>query len=228
MNRESYSGQRILEAMHKAVKYSDAVHAIIERAIPKDSNGVLEFGAGDGAYLKRFEGKGLTVDCVEPDDELRAGLVGNRRVYQTIQEVPDASYDFIYAVNVLEHIWDLTTAIKSLRRVLRPCGTLFVLVPAFNALWTSLDDEVGHVQRFTKATLRAALSEGGFSQQRLHYFDSMGFPASLGVKALQRFGLFRFGGNSIGFYDRYMFPFSKALDKYLAPVVGKNVIAVAQ
>lgn len=227
MNQESYSGRRILEAMHEAVKYTDAVQAIIETAIPRGVSRILEFGAGDGVFVKRLEAKGLTVDCVEIDDELRARL-GNRKVYATIQEVPEASYDFICTVNVLEHIRDLPTAIRGLRRVLKPGGTLFVFVPAFNALWTSLDDEVGHVRRFTKATLRATLSAGGFSAQRLHYFDSIGFPASLVLKALERFGLLRLSGSSIGFYDRYLFPLSKALDRCLAPVIGKNVIAVAR
>jgi len=227
MSQESYSGRRILEAMHEAVKYSDAVQAIIETAIPRGVREILEFGAGDGAFVKRFEARGLTVDSVEIDNQLRAGL-GSRKAYATLQEIPDASYEFIYTVNVLEHIPDLSTAIRGLRRVLKPSGTLFVFVPAFNALWTSLDDEVGHVRRFTKATLRATLAEGGFSTQRLHYFDSVGFPASLVVKALERFGLFRYSRGTVGFYDRFVFPLSKALDKCLAPVIGKSVIAVAR
>jgi SAM-dependent methyltransferase len=227
MNDEAYTGRRILEAMHKAVKYSDAVQTMIETAIPKGVGKLLEFGAGDGAFVKRFEAKGLTVDCVEIDDGLRAEL-GSRKVFATIQDVPDASYDFIYSVNVLEHIADLVTEVRGLRRVLNPGGILFVFVPAFNALWTTLDDEVGHVQRFTKTTLRVALLESGFSPHRLHYFDSLGFPAALAVKLLERIGLFQYSGGTVGFYDRYVFPVSKILDRLLSPVIGKNVIAVAR
>jgi SAM-dependent methyltransferase len=227
MKNEGYTGRRILEAMHKAVKYSDAVQTMIETAIPKGVSKLLEFGAGDGAFVKRFEAKGFTVDCVEIDAGLRAGL-GSRKVFATIQDVPNASYDFIYSVNVLEHVVDLATEMRGLRRVLKPGGTLFVFVPAFNALWTTLDDEVGHVQRFTKATLKIALLHGGFSPHRLHYFDCLGFPAALAIKLLERIGLFQYSGGTIGLYDRYVFPVSKELDRLLSPIIGKNVIAVAR
>ena len=101
-----------------------------------------------------------------------------------------------------------------------------MFVPAFNA--TTLDDEVGHVQRFTKATLKIALLQGGFSPHRLHYFDCLGFPAALAIKLLERIGLFQYSGGTIGLYDRYVFPVSKELDRLLSPIIGKNVIAVAR
>jgi SAM-dependent methyltransferase len=189
----------------------------------------LEFGAGDGAFAKRFQRLGEVVDCVEIDSSLRAGLEKlGMRAYRTAQDVPSASYDFIYSVNVLEHLPDLVTEIAELKRILRPGGVIFVFVPAFRMLWTSLDDEVGHVTRFTRGTLTSALNAGGFKISDIAYFDSLGFPAALTVRCLEKLKLFSYGGGTVGFYDRYIFPFSRALDSICHPILGKNLFAIAR
>jgi SAM-dependent methyltransferase len=228
MTADAYTGGRILEAMHEAVRYSGAVAGQIERAWPAGANSALEFGAGDGMFLRRFRAGGKNVDCVEIDQALRRGLGdAGCRIFGNIREVESGSYDFIYSVNVLEHISDLVGEIAELKRVLRPGGELFVFVPAFRLLWTSLDTEVGHVTRFTRSSLSAALRGGGFRVTQMSYFDSLGFPAALAVRFLERLNLFSYGGGTVGFYDRYVFPLSRTLDCALSPILGKNLVARA-
>jgi SAM-dependent methyltransferase len=229
MTVEDYTGRRILEAMHEAVRYTRAVSGLIEKAWPADAIQVLEFGAGDGAFVKQFRAAGANVDCVEIDRTLRVGLqtLGGR-VYGDIREAASESYDFIYSVNVLEHIPDLVREVAELKRVLRPGGVLFVFVPAFRLLWTSLDTEVGHVTRFTRGSLATALKEGGFQVSSMAYFDSLGFPAAIAVGFLEKLNLFSYGGGTVGFYDSYIFPVSRALDIGLQHVLGKNLVAVAR
>jgi SAM-dependent methyltransferase len=225
---EAYTGHRVLEAMHEAVHYTQAISSLIEKAWPAHAIRVLEFGAGDGAFIRRFREAGQNVDCVEIDDWLRAGLRNVAgQAYANIRDVQSESYDFIYSVNVLEHIPDLVNELVELRRVLRPGGTLFVFVPAFRMLWTSLDTEVGHVTRFTRASLTRALRSGGFKVSRVNYFDSLGFPAALAVRLLEKCGLFSYGGGSIKFYDSRIFPVSRALDGIFQRFVGKNLVTVA-
>lgn len=229
MTDGDYTGHRILEAMHEAVRYTRSISALIEKARPAHAVNILEFGAGDGAFAKHFQGMGEVVDCVEIDAVLRTGLEKlGVRTYRTAQDVPSASYDFIYSVNVLEHLPDLAAEIADLKRVLRPGGVIFVFVPAFRMLWTSLDDEVGHVTRFTRGTLASALNAGGFKISNIAYFDSLGFPAALTVRCLEKLNLFSYGGGTVGFYDRYIFPLSRALDGIFQHVLGKNLFAIAQ
>jgi SAM-dependent methyltransferase len=229
MTNAEYTGRRILEAMHEAVHYTRAVSGLIEKAWPDGAGRALEFGAGDGAFVKQFRAQGADVDCVEIDEGLRAGLrqLGGR-TYGDIREVASGTYDFIYSVNVLEHITDLESEVKELRRVLKPGGVLFVFVPAFRMLWTSLDTEVGHVTRFTRASLVTALARGGFSVEHVAYFDSLGFPAALTVRLLEKFRAFSYGGGTVGFYDSYIFPLSRALDSAFGHLLGKNLVAVAR
>lgn len=229
MTQEDYTGRRILEAMHEAVRYTRAVADEIAKACPPDAKAILEFGAGDGAFLRQFRAAGKNVDGVEIDRDLRLGLAGQgARIFANIREVESDRYDYIYSVNVLEHIPDLVAEIAELKRVLRPGGVLFVFVPAFRILWTSLDTEVGHVTRFTRGSLNAALRAGGFRVTGMSYFDSLGFPAALAVRMLETLNLFSYGGGTVGFYDRYVFPLSRALDIPLSGFLGKNLIARAR
>ncbi len=225
-----YTGMRILEAMHEAVRYNATVFDLIKQTKPSTAKHILEFGAGDGAFIGKFHDEGVSVEGVEKDPKLRILLQENLpcRIYPDIRAVEDESLDFIYTVNVLEHIENLDLEIRELRRVLRPDGTIFVFVPAFEMLWTSLDDEVGHVTRFTRNTLATALRRGGFNISKLEYFDCLGFPAALSVRLMETIGMFRYQPSAVRFYDRRIFPSSRYLDRFFQHVLGKNLVAVAR
>jgi len=224
-----YTGRRILEVMHEAVNYTATIAGLVERAWPPAAESAVEFGAGDGAFARKFRSGGRRVECVELDDRLRAGLGADGfAVHANIRELADESCSFIYSVNVLEHIPDLDAELRALHRVLRKGGTFFVFVPAFRMLWTSLDTEVGHVTRFTRGSLSAALRRAGFEIDRLGYFDSLGFPAALAVRLMERMGMFSYGGGAVKLYDRYIFPVSRMMDAGLSPLLGKNLIATAR
>jgi len=225
-----YTGIRILEAMHEAVRYNATIFDLVKQTKPADATRILEFGAGDGTFIGKFHKEGVSVEGVERDPQLQAHLRQNLgcRVYQDIRMVENENADFIYTVNVLEHIENLDLEIMELRRVLRPGGTLFVFVPAFEILWTSLDDEVGHVTRFTRNTLAAALRKGGFEISKMEYFDSLGFPAALSVRVMEKLGMFRYKPGAVKFYDRRIFPSSRYLDRFFQNLLGKNLVAVAR
>jgi SAM-dependent methyltransferase len=226
---ENYVGHRILEAMHSAIRYSDTVFKNAWAAMPPHARRTLDFGAGDGLFAGKFRDRGVVVDCVEPDVDLQASL---RRtgmvVFSKIEEIPNAQYDFVYTINVLEHVAGLEEACNELFRTIKPGGKLFVFVPAFEALWTSLDDEVGHVRRFTRSSLSTVLKKSGFKIERIVYFDTLGFPAAIAVRLLEKLHLIRYDAAAVGIYDRYVFPISRQLDTVVNRLFGKNLIAVSR
>jgi hypothetical protein len=69
--------------------------------------------------------------------------------------------DLVTAFDVLEHIEEDYLAAAEITRVLRPGGTALIAVPADMALWSAHDEAVGHVRRYTRATLTAAIAKGG-------------------------------------------------------------------
>lgn len=224
-----YSGRRILESMHEAVRYTQAVFDLVLRARPADCRAILEFGSGDGAFVRKFAADGVRIDCVEIDESLRETVRDTAaRVYADIREVESARYDFLYSVNVVEHIADLEDALTHLHRVVRPGGTIFIFVPAFEMLWTSLDSEAGHVTRFTRGRLAAVFRKAGFEISAIDYFDSLGFSAALGVRLMEAVGLFRYDPASVKLYDRAIFPLSRFLDIFLRKLIGKNLILVGR
>jgi SAM-dependent methyltransferase len=84
------------------------------------------------------------------------------------------SLDTVVALNVLEHIADDVQAMESIARLLRPGGRFVVLVPALQALFGSLDRELGHVRRYSRRTLTQALELAGFRVQHTFYFNTVG------------------------------------------------------
>jgi len=223
-----YEGHRFLEAMRSAPHYAEAIYRLI-RSVAPATGPILDFGAGDGHFAEFFLRDGIGIECIEPDTRNMAALSGmGLKVKASLAEAGDNQFSFAYTINVLEHLHDVTVHARELHRVLQRDGRLFVFVPAFNLLWTSLDDEVAHVQRFTRRSLREVLQQAGFQVETLRYFDSAGFPAALAVKALERLGLFRYSPTTVGFYDRAILPISLAGDRFLSSVAGKNVIAIAR
>ena len=227
-SKQGYAGNRILEAMRSGVRYGEAIFTELRGAIPDDACTILDFGAGAGFFLEKFHAIGAAVDAVEQDEDFQAmlrPLAG--MVWSDIRHVPNESFDFAYTVNVLEHILELDEACAHLARVLKPNRKLFIFVPAHKVLWTSLDDEVQHVRRFDRRSLRLVLERAGFRIEHMKYFDSLGFPAALAVRILELVNLFRYGSGSVGFYDRYLFPVSRQLDRLFKGTIGKNLIAIA-
>jgi SAM-dependent methyltransferase len=224
-----YAGHRMLEAMRSAPRYADAIYASVRDAAAGHKGPILDFGAGDGVFAERFLRDGIAVDCVEPDKANQVALTARGHdVVSDIAALASEHYAFAYTINVLEHIRELDHYLAELHRVLRQGATLFVFVPAFNLLWTSLDEEVEHIQRFTRRTLARRLMAAGFDVESSRYFDSVGFFAALAVRFLESVGLFSYSPATVGFYDRLIFPVSQLGDHAVSSVVGKNVIAVAR
>ena len=54
---------------------------------------------------------------------------------EVLFEVESASQDLVMCISVLEHIWDPLGALKELRRILAPGGTLLISVPTWRGKW---------------------------------------------------------------------------------------------
>ena len=59
--------------------------------------------------------------------------------------------------------------LKKLYVCLKPGGRAVFWVPAFECLWTAMDDRVAHCRRYTRATLEAAFRNAGFHIERSFY-----------------------------------------------------------
>jgi SAM-dependent methyltransferase len=222
-----YTGTDNLEVMAEAVNYNAFLHAQVA-ATARPGDRALDFGAGIGTFALEFARNGGDVACLEPDPAQAGRLeASGLRVFRSLDEVADASLDYAYTLNVLEHIDDDAAAMRALAAKLRPGGRLFVYVPAFPVLYSSMDRKVGHVRRYRREGLAALVAGAGLQDVRARYVDSLGFLAALAYKWIgnDRGDIDR---GALRFYDRFVFPPSRLLDRAAGRWFGKNVLLTAR
>ena len=222
-----FAGAEILQLANVLPNYNRSI-AVMAFRYGAGARDVLDFGAGIGTLSESVRQLGLTPLCLEPDARQRAEL--ERRGFRTVAElsdVADASLDFIYSSNVLEHIEDDVAVLIQLRRKLRPGGRLFLYVPAFQSLYSAMDRAVGHHRRYERSSLRLKLADAGFVVEDLYYADVLGYFVTRVFKAIGG-GTGQINPLTLGIYDRLIFPVGQVIEKAVRVPVGKNVVAVAR
>ncbi|MGB5622469.1 MAG: class I SAM-dependent methyltransferase [Gammaproteobacteria bacterium] len=226
MSDPTYTGVENLEAMREAERYNRFLVDLVTRH-REGSGPALDFGAGSGTFAALLRDRGLPVRCLEPDEHLQ-GLITSQGldVVGDAAAIADGSIDYVYSLNVLEHIEDDRAALAQICRILRPGGRLLLYVPAFQILYSSMDERVGHFRRYRRRPLSDLVRETGLRVEHSVYADSVGFLAAL----VYRFVGDRSGtisGAQVRTYDRLIFPISRALDRLFGKAFGKNVYLVA-
>ena len=98
-----------------------------------ESGTLLDIGCGSGRFLNYVKEKGWKVTGLEPDAEARAFCKSehNIDVYpaENLPVLQENSADAITMWHVLEHVHNLNEDVQSIKKILKPNGTLFVAVP---------------------------------------------------------------------------------------------------
>lgn len=163
---------------------------VLDKYLPLSTPGaerrVLDVGCGTGTmlgYLARY-GRAEGIDA-----DKEAVRFCHERGVRDVHHVPalplpfdDATFDLVTAFDVLEHINDDRGMLFELERVLRPAGTLFVSVPAYQFLWGAQDEISLHERRYVAGQLRERIVRAGFVARRLSYFNTFLFPIVAGVR----------------------------------------------
>jgi SAM-dependent methyltransferase len=229
---DSYSGTELLAVNeHALANYNAWIVKQFVRYFGKGDaagNVVLDFGAGIGTLSVIFErDSGVRPLAVELDADQRVTLRGRSiETYASLADLP-RPMDFIYSSNVLEHIPDDVAALAALRDTLVAGGKIAIFVPAFESIWTPLDDRVGHHRRYTIASLKEKLAAAGFEVESIKYCDSIGFLLAFLYKFIGD-GSGEPSGTSLKIFDRAVFPVSLLVDKITSRLFGKNVLALAR
>jgi SAM-dependent methyltransferase len=158
------------------------IEVLLRQAVTGTSNRVLDVGAGTGATslaLRRF-GTVLGIDLSPEAMQIaRDRGLAVARMDATNLALPDASFDVVVALDVLEHLDDDVACVRELVRVLRPGGVLLVTVPAYNWLWSSHDVANRHLRRYRRHSLRRVLQQGDLDIEVCSYVMlSMLLPAA--------------------------------------------------
>jgi SAM-dependent methyltransferase len=158
-------------------------------ALSPDSQ-ILDAGCGSGRTMQLLADYGH-VSGVELSEQ--AAAVARQRGLGPVEigqvetlPWPDASFDLITCLDVVEHTPDERVTLAELLRVCRPGGYLLVTVPAYEALWSRHDEISRHYRRYSRHTLRRAATAVGWEPVRLTSFNSLLLLPAAVVRLAQR------------------------------------------
>jgi len=162
----------------------------------------LDFGGGFNAYLtKELLRTGVSVRLYEPslrETQLPDDIRGNPRFLGTDPTITPNEYDVIFAVEVIEHVFDegVAAVLGKIYEGLKVGGVLVMTTPNQEDLRLSsrycptcrhLFHPWGHLRSFDKDSLRTLLNASGFECEAVWNVDFSGTRESLEeLKALKK------------------------------------------
>lgn len=156
---------------------------------------VLDVGCGEGHFAAALRRKGAEVVAIDVAAEpLRRALVHapelDVRLVEPEGELPfgDASFDVVWAGEVIEHVADTSRWLSEVRRVLRSGGTLLLSTPdhgPLSRLWMALSRSAfeerfnprsDHLRFYTSRALADLYADFGFED--VEVFAAGGLPGA--------------------------------------------------
>ncbi len=218
--------------MEGADNYNDWTFELFR---PYLSGRVLEVGCGVGSFTRRIVDSGAPLQLLSIDispeavDHCRSRLDHPNLEIECIDvRRVRGEFDAIICMNVLEHIEDDKGTLEHLLDLVRPGGTLFLLVPAHRSLFSRFDVENGHFRRYDKRGMLALDSSLSLSRQfslKQFYFNSIGalgywFVYKVLCKAPDPAGM-----AEIDLFDRWLVPVLRRLEGRRMPF-GLSLVSI--
>ena len=199
------------------------------------ASSVLEVGAGLGGTTRLLcGGSQREWVCLEPDrrlaERLQASIDEGELPRACIAQVGTVAslaeakrFDAVLYIDVLEHIAADAEELAAAARRLLPGGRLIVMSPAHSWLFSPFDAAIGHVRRYSRSSLAAAVPRH-LRCETLLLLDSVGMMLSLANRILLRRAMPT--ERQVLFWDRKVVPVSRIVDRLLRYRVGKSVLGI--
>jgi SAM-dependent methyltransferase len=151
---------------------------------------ILDAGCGSGRNMVELARHGAVtgIELSETSVALARERAAGEVLAGSILEMPfaDDSFDLAVSLDVIEHLDDDLSALRELRRVVAPGGSLLVTVPAYQWLWSGHDEINHHHRRYTRRSLQRVAEQAGWKQTRTTYFNSLLLPVAIVLRVLDR------------------------------------------
>jgi SAM-dependent methyltransferase len=151
---------------------------------------ILDAGCGSGRNMVELARHGSVtgVELSHTSVCLARARAAGEVVEGSVLAMPfDADgFDLAVCLDVIEHLEHDLGALRELRRVVAPGGSLLVTVPAYQWLWSGHDEINHHHRRYTRSSLQRIAEEAGWEQVRTTYFNSLLLPVAILLRVLDR------------------------------------------
>lgn len=153
---------------------------LVDRLV-RQRNTVVELGCGAGSMLPAWEnrfGSVVAVDACSPllvRARSRAGMATLIQGDVCSTPLGGCQFDAATAFDVIEHV-DPDALLSEARRLVRPGGQLLLSAPAFQVLWSAMDERAGHRCRYDASLIGLELQRNGWRYDGHTYFQCLLFP----------------------------------------------------
>jgi SAM-dependent methyltransferase len=181
------AGMSTLEVMAEAYQLNKWMYNTIK---PYCTGNILEIGSGIGNLSDFFikDKYSITLSDIRKNycELLREKFSENNCCKGVIElDISDplisakdypynGKFDTVFSLNVVEHIKDDSGAVKNCFSLLKPGGTLIILVPAGKKLYNSFDRELEHYKRYSRKELINLVESNNFCVKKIQYFNFVG------------------------------------------------------
>lgn len=231
-------GEDTLEVIAQANQFNQWMYETIK---PFCQGSILEIGSGIGNISKYFIEDGSSIclsDIRETYCEILNTQYGTKYnvlgvasidlVDENFDEKYEAhigQYNSVFALNVVEHIKDDQRAIDNAKKLLRPKGTLIILVPSYQFLYNGFDEGLEHYRRYNVASLQNLIDKSGLTIIHKQYFNFIGiFGWYVSGSVLKKKQI---PSGQMKLYNTLV-PLFKIIDKAIFQSMGLSTIIVGQ
>lgn len=206
--------------------------------LPPDAK-ILDVGTSTGTNLRMLRDLGFT-RCEGLDSSELAVRWCAEKGYGKVTlgnvcelPFPDGTFDLILATDVIEHVDDDMTALREIRRVLKPGGRVLVTVPAFKVLWGLQDEVAQHKRRYRAHELLARIDAANLHVGQRFYFNYLLFLPILCVRTVVRWAGIRMQSENqlntgiLNWIFRWIFRVDVSTAPYLHPPFGVSYLVLA-
>jgi SAM-dependent methyltransferase len=164
-----------------------------------DDAALLDFGCGDGAFLRELDNSAAKGFEIGAPGRIRAGssevILGDWASSVGTDDLPTGGFDVVTAFDVLEHLPRIEEDVAYIRALLRPGGLLFASVPNSQSIvarvmgkrWNMILLE--HLWYFSPRTLDAFLARHGFTRVAMQSLPFDAPLAHVATRLAQTFGM---------------------------------------
>lgn len=148
----------------------------------KPKQTLLDVGCGIGEYLDAFEMLGLKVTGIDsrPYNDAR---ICECNLEECNIPFKDNSFDVVFSKSCVEHLSNPYEVIKDMKRVLKPGGTLIIMVPDWTSNMKTYYDGYDHKCAFTRRGLKDLMGyvffENGWGCEEFYQLPFLWFRGEL-------------------------------------------------
>jgi SAM-dependent methyltransferase len=229
-------GEETLDAISKADLFNEWMYKTI---LPHCKGRILEIGSGIGNISSQFLNDGYQITLSDIREYYCDKLATKFGDHPNLEDIlildlidPEfetkfshlfGTFDTVFALNVVEHIFDDKLALSNIMKLLTKGGHAVILVPAYQFLFNGFDVSLEHYRRYTVKSLKNIFHHNQYHIRHSQYFNFIGIFGWFVSGKLQKNKTIP--ESQMGLYNKLV-PIFKFFDKVMLNKMGLSAIVV--